>query len=250
MTTLFLLFFFTYLIYRYVMAHDNPYKLTFIFGKKGAGKSCYMVKKMLQYQKAGWNIYTDMADIKIPGVRIIQVDHLSVFQPAPHSAVFLDEVGISMDNRSFKTFPPGLRDFFKYLRKMQCCCFMNSQAYDVDKKVRDTVDNMVLQVAIGNLFSFSRPIIRSITLTEPSADSESRIADRLHFANPFSWRFFWMPAYYKYFDSKAMPSRSELPYVLPERPIALKSALKEVIDNVKNRIFSYVENRQSRFFDS
>lgn len=217
----------------YISAHDNPYKLTFIFGKKGAGKSCLMVKKMLEYRRKGWTVYTDMADIRIPGVRIIQPGYFAEFRPVPHSAVFLDEVGISFDNRSFKSFPPGLRDFFKYLRKMQCVCFMNSQAYDVDKKIRDTVDNMVLQISIANLVSLSRPILRSVTLTEPSAESESRIADVLRFAPIFSWQFFWMPSYYKYFDSKAMPFREEVPYSFPERPIPLKLALKEVIDNAK-----------------
>lgn len=232
-----LVFFILFILaYRYVRSHGNPYTLTFIFGKKGAGKSCYMVKQMLRYQRAGWNIYTDMADIKIPGVRIINVRDLSTFQPDPFSAVFLDEVGISMDNRDHKSFPPGLRDFFKYLRKMQCCCFMNSQAYDVDKKVRDTVDRMILQISIANLVSVSRPIVRSITLTEPSADAESRIADVLRFSPVFSWRFFWMPAYYKYFDSKAMPARDPIPYELPVRPIPLRPALKEVMMLVSDRV--------------
>ena len=236
MAALLFLFVLFLVVRRYIAAHDNPYKLTFIFGKKGAGKSCYMVKQMIRYQKAGWTIYTDMADIKIPDVRIIDVKNLSFFQPEPHSALFLDEVGVTMDNRDHKSFPPGLRDFFKYLRKMKCCCYMNSQAYDVDKKVRDTVDRMILQVSIVNLISVSRPIIRSVTLTEPSAEAESRIADTLRFSSVFSWQFYWMPNYYKYFDSLAMPSRDQIPYSLPERPIPLQPALKEVMDHVKARV--------------
>lgn len=187
--------------------YRNPYRLTFIFGKKGAGKSCFMVRKMLYYRKRGWNVYTDMADVKIPGVRIIDIKHLESFRPLPHSAVFLDEVGISMDNRSFKSFPPGLRDFFKYSRKMKLVIYMNSQAYDVDKKVRDTTDSMLLMQSIGSFLCICRPVIRSITLTEPSADSESRIADMLRFGPIWNWRFYYMPAYFKYFDSSAMPSR-------------------------------------------
>lgn len=104
--------------------YNNPYKLTFIFGKKGAGKSCYMVHEMLRYMKRGYHVYTDMEDCRIPGVRIISVEMLSTFRPEPNSALFLDEVGISMDNRNFKNFPPGLRDFFKYLRKMKCVCYI------------------------------------------------------------------------------------------------------------------------------
>lgn len=196
--------------------YSNPYKLVFIFGKKGAGKSCYMVHEMLKMQKKGWNIYTDMKDIYIPGVRIISVSDLIAGAPEPHSAIFLDEVGISMDNRNYKSFPSGLRDFFKYLRKMKCRLYMNSQAYDVDKKVRDTVDSMVLQTSLFNCISISRPIIRTVTLTEPSAEAESRIADCLKFTSIFSWRFYWMPSYFKYFNSLEMPQRPTMEYVLSE----------------------------------
>lgn len=194
--------------------YQNLYKLTFDFGKKGAGKSCYMVRQMHRYLRKGWNVYTDMADVKIPGVRIISVGALSEFKPEPHSLVCLDEVGISMDNRSFKSFPPGLRDFFKYVRKMQVVVIMNSQAFDVDKKVRDTTDSMLLLQSIGSLFCIARPIYRTITLTAPSAESESRIADLLRFGWIFSWRFYYMPAYFRYFDSKSMPLRQDVPYTV------------------------------------
>lgn len=199
--------------------YANPYTLTFIFGKKGAGKSCYMVREMLKLQKAGWTIYTDMPDIKIPGVRIIKSSSLSSFRPVEHSALFLDEVGISMDNREFKSFPPGLRDFFKYLRKMKCRCYMNSQAYDVDKKVRDTVDSMILQTSLFGVFSLSRPILRSITLTEATGLADSRIADSLRFGHLFSFRIYYMPKYFRYFNSLQMPQRSFISYIEPKEVI-------------------------------
>lgn len=203
-------FVFTFLNRKY----SNPYKLTFVFGKKGAGKSCYMVRQMHWYLRKGWNVYTDMADVKIPGVRIIRVGSLSEFKPEPHSLVCLDEVGISMDNRSYKSFPPGLRDFFKYVRKMQVVVIMNSQAFDVDKKVRDTTDRMLLLTSIGSLFCVARPVLRTITLTAPSAESESRIADLLRFGGVWSWRIYYMPAYFRYFDSRAMPPRADVPYTV------------------------------------
>lgn len=202
--------------------YRNPYTLTFIFGKKGAGKSCYMVREMLRLQKAGWLIYTDMSDIKIPDVRIINHKDLVVFRPEEHSALFLDEVGISMDNRDYKSFPPGLRDFFKYLRKMKCRCYMNSQAYDVDKKVRDTVDNMILQTSLFGVFSVSRPIIRSITLTEATGLADSRIADNLRFGSFFTFRIYYMPKYFKYFNSLEMPQRGLILYVSPTETIAVQ----------------------------
>lgn len=202
--------------------YRNPYTLTFIFGKKGAGKSCYMVREMLRLQKRGWIIYTDMPDIRIPDVRIIDSKQLAYFRPEERSALFLDEVGISMDNREFKSFPPGLRDYFKYLRKMKCRCYMNSQAYDVDKKVRDTVDSMILQTSLFGIFSVSRPIVRSITLTEASGLADSRIADSLRFGRFFDIRIYYMPKYFKYFNSLEMPKREFISYVLPSETVVVE----------------------------
>lgn len=236
-TFLFVAFGLIFFLSWYLKRHDNPYKLTFIFGKKGSGKSCYMVNLMLKYLKRGWVVYTDMKDIRIPGVRIFNTADLSIFKPEPHSVVFLDEVGISMDNRSYASFPPGLRDFFKYIRKMEVCCYMNSQAFDVDKKVRDTTDAMVLQVAVGNVLSISRPIIRRITLTEPSAQGDSRIADCLLFARPWHWRFYWMPKYFKYFNSKEMPDRELLPYKEPVDTIEIG---KGVLYHVRQTVGKYL----------
>lgn len=227
--------------------YRNPYTLTFVFGKKGAGKSCYMVKMMLRYLRKGWHVYTDMKDIRIPGVRIIPTKALETFRPEEGSAIFLDEVGISMDNRDFKSFPPGLRDFFKYIRKMRCCVYMNSQAFDVDKKVRDTTDRMVLQIALFDCISLSRPIKRTVTLTESTSQADSRIADELSFCGVLSWRLFWMPAYFKYFDSFEMPKRPLMMFQLPEHPMELlpwpRRILaygREVVGHVSAKVRSYI----------
>lgn len=190
----------------------NPYKLTFIFGKKGSGKSTYMVKLMLRYVKRGWNVYTDMSEVIIPGVRIIKSSDLVNFAPAGHSVLFLGEVGITYDNRNYSKFPEGLRDLFKFERKYKFRCYMDSQSYDIDKKLRDVVDGMYLQSNIGNVIGLSRPIYKSISLTEPSADSESRIAEHLKFAPFWKWKVTWMPRYHKYFDSFSAPARPAIPY--------------------------------------
>lgn len=248
MATFFVLFFgVIFLLSYFSRKYDNPYKTTFIFGKKGAGKSLLLVHYMLKYYKAGWTIYTDMRDVRIPGVRIIDSSDLTKFRPVEQSAIFLDEVGISMDNRNFKQFPPGLRDFFKYSRKMKCVVFMNSQAFDVDKKVRDTTDRMILQVSLFNCIALSRPIRRSITLTEPTAEAESRIADKLSFCGLLSWKFLWMPRYFKYFNSQEMPSREVLPYTVPDDPIEVLPWYRELILLCKEAI-SHVGSKAQSYF--
>lgn len=191
----------------------NPYRLIFIFGKKGAGKSTYMVAEMLKDLKHGWNVYTDMQDCIVPGVRIIESSsQLAAFVPESNSALYLDEVGISFDNRSYKTFDSGLRDFFKLQRKYKCKVVMNSQSFDVDKKIRDVTDSMILQTAIGNVLTLSRPIRRSVALVEATAQADSRIADNLKFESLFKWRIRFMPKYFKYFESFNAPERPYIPF--------------------------------------
>lgn len=192
--------------------YNNPYRLIFIFGKKGAGKSLYMVKQMIKYLKKGWTVYTDIDNCNLPGVRIMNAMDLSEFAPVENSAIFLDEAGILFDNRNFKNFNSGLRDFFKLQRKYKCRVFLNSQSFDIDKKIRDVTDHMGLIVSVGNVFSIYRPIRRSITLTQPSAEAESRIADKLSFESLFKWQITYLPKYFKYFDSFAAPERPPLPF--------------------------------------
>lgn len=191
--------------------YKNPYKLYFIFGKKGAGKSCLMIKKLLEYKKRGYICYTDMP-VKISGVRIIKADDLKNHWPDEKSALFLDEVGLTWDNRGFKTFDKGFTEFFKLQRKCKCVVYMNSQSFDIDKKIRDVCDGMILQTNIGNVISVSRPILRKVKLVEATGDSESRIADDLQFDKFWHYKFYYMPKYFKYFYSFDKPDRPPLPY--------------------------------------
>ena len=181
--------------------YSNPYKLLFIFGKKGAGKSTLMVKHMIKDQKRGWTIYTDMESIRLEGARVIKVADLKDHIPPPHSAVYLEEVGLTFDNRKFKDFDDGYNRLMKFLRKHKLKMYMNSQAFDVDVKIRNLTDGMVLCTAFLNCISVVRPIRRSVTLTAPTGDSESRIADKLQFDRIWNWQLVWMPRYFKYFDS-------------------------------------------------
>lgn len=214
--------------------YGNPYTLCFIFGKKGAGKSCLMIREMKKHLKRGWSVYTDMEDCRLEGVRIIDGDDLKTFVPDNNSFLCLDEVGIRFDNRQFKNFDTGFRDFFKFQRKYRVKVMMNSQSFDIDVKIRSVVDSMILQTNILNCISVSRPIRRSITLTEPSAERDSRIADRLRFAPFWQWRFYWMPKYFKYFDSFSAPDREPIPFRLPDNPYKLKRTLQKNLNRRNN----------------
>lgn len=203
---------FLYLIFLFLaIKYKNPYKLYYLFGKKGAGKSTYMVKYMIRYLKRGWTVYTDMPDVAIEGVRLINAKDLEHFTPREHSALFLDEIGLTFDNRKFKSFPDGVNQWFKFQRKYHVVCYVNSQSFDVDLKIRALIDKMYLLQSIGNVFTLVRPITRSVTLTQASSEGESRIADQLVFDKFWHWRLLYLPAYFKYFDSFSAPYRPDLP---------------------------------------
>lgn len=192
--------------------YNNPHTLVFIFGKKGSGKSTYMVSLMLQHLKRGWTVYTNMSDVCIPGVRIMNTESLKSCVPDPHSVLFIDEGGLIWDNRGYKSFDKGYTEFFKLQRKYKCKVYINSQDFDIDKKIRQLTDSMVLMSSIGGFIGVIRPIIRKVALVEASAEGESRIADNLKFGSIFSFRFLWLPKYFKYFDSFNAPARSPVPY--------------------------------------
>lgn len=192
--------------------YSNPHKLIFIFGKKGSGKSTYMVRLMLEHLRKGWHVYTNMHDVRIDGVRLMDTSLLKTCVPEPHSVLFIDEGGLIWDNRGFKTFDKGYTEFFKLQRKYKCKVYINSQDFDIDKKIRQLTDSMVLMSSIGGFIGVVRPIIRKVALVEASAQGESRIADNLKFGSLFSFRFLWLPRYFKYFDSYNAPERLPLTF--------------------------------------
>ena len=202
--------------------YNNPNKLIFIFGKKGSGKSTYMVSLMLQHFKRGWNVYTNMTDVVIPGVRVFPIEQLKTCTPEPHSVLFVDEGGLIWDNRGFKSFDKGYTEFFKLQRKYKCKVYINSQDFDIDKKIRQLTDSMVLMNCIAGCIGVVRPILRKVALVEASANGESRIADNLKFGSLFQYRFLWLPKYFKYFDSYKAPERPAIDFkAVPEEVASL-----------------------------
>ncbi|MEA5040032.1 MAG: zonular occludens toxin domain-containing protein [Clostridiaceae bacterium] len=190
----------------------NPYRLYLVFGKKGSGKSTYLVKLALRYMRKNWYVYTNMTDIMIPGVRVFNVDHLGNFVPEKNSVLLIDEVGMIWDARDYKKFQPCVRDFFKLQRHYRVLVYMASQTFDVDKKLRDLTDGMFLNVDIKRIFSIGKRIVKKIVLTESTSEAESRISENLAYAPIWTWTFTFIPKYAKYFDSHLVPELPSLPY--------------------------------------
>lgn len=191
----------------------NPYRLYLVFGKKGSGKSTYLVKLARKYMKKGWIIYTNMDELYIPGVRHFDIQHLGDFVPEAHSVLLLDEVGMIWDNRDYKVFKPQVRDFFKLQRHYKVIVYMASQTFDVDKKLRDLCDGMFLHTNFLRVFTLGKRIARKIIITESTSEAESRISENLVICPFWDWTLTYIPKYAKYFDSHVVPLKPYLEYL-------------------------------------
>lgn len=187
----------------------NPYTLTFIFAKKGQGKSTLLTKEALNHLKRGWSVYSTEP---IPGCYLVRSEDIGLYEFPEHSLLIIDEVGMIWDNRNFKSFPEYVRDWFKLQRHRKVKVIMASQSFDVDKKLRDLADNMFLVQKKFRVFSYGKRILKQLDIVEATGDSnsESRIVDQLKFD---SLLFFWcgsrtltyIPHWIPYFDSFSAP---------------------------------------------
>lgn len=190
----------------------NIYKLYLVFGKKGSGKSTYLVKLAVQHLKKGWVVYTNMDELFIPGVRHFDIKYLGDFVPEQHSLLLLDEVGMIWDNRDYKSFRAPVRDFFKLQRHYRVKVYLASQTFDVDKKIRDLTDGMFLHQNVGRVFTVGKRITRKVVVTESTSEAESRIAEDLVICPFWDWTLTFIPRWSKYFDSHAIPDLPHLEF--------------------------------------
>ena len=190
----------------------NPYKLYLVFGKKGSGKSTYLVKLAKLHICKGWLVYTNMEELFMEGVRHFDIKHLGDFVPEERSLLLLDEVGMIWDNRDYKVFQPSVRDFFKLQRHYRVKVYMASQTFDVDKKIRDLCDGMFLHVNMLRVFTVGKRIVRKVVLTQSTSQAESRISEDLIMLPFWNWTFTYIPKWSKYFDSHSIPALPHLEY--------------------------------------
>lgn len=190
----------------------DPYKLYFVFGKKGSGKTTLMCKLSFKYSKAGsqWHVFSN---IDLPGSVKIDPSSLGRISFPERSVILLDEAGLIWDARDYSKFPEYVKVYFKYQRQYKHRVYLFSQTNDVDKKIRDLTDNLYLCTCPIPCISVVRKIKRFVTLVQPDTESEGRIADGLEFI-PFWYIFFgvdafsliWIPHWIKYFKSFNPPS--------------------------------------------
>lgn len=193
-----------YVLY-YVIKFYNPYKLIFIFGRKGCGKTTFIQKYALRYKKKGYTVYSNTP--VTGGIYLYDPTKIGQLQFEPNSVVFLDEVSTIFHNRDFKSMKKDTRDFFAYLRhrKIRFYCF--SQTFNnTDKVIRDQCDQMYIMQNYLNVLSIARLIAKGPRVYSDNTAGEDHVGDGLTITPlifaPFGTRLFtWVPKYAKYFDS-------------------------------------------------
>lgn len=200
---LFLVLFFIYFTLTIIgQKYKNPYTLTLILGKCGSGKSTLLTKFALKHIKKGWNVFT--TDKSIPIGTFVDIKELPYYNFPPHSAIFIDEIGIAFDNRQFKSFTKDMTVFWKYRRHKKLRIFAASQNYDCDKKIRDTADYIYIVQNKFNIFSYGKRVLRKLCLTEAYGNQPGCISENLVFDSLLckGGRIItYIPKYIKFFNS-------------------------------------------------
>ena len=184
--------------------YKSPYKLFFVFGKKGAGKSTMLTMLAYKYNKKGRKVY---CNTEVPGTyRFDAAKDIGFVEFEPESVILIDEVSLIWDNRNFKSFKPEVGKFFRLQRHHRLIVWMFSQTFDVDKKLRDLTDRMYMLRNFAGWLSYCKEIRRQLVVVEPTDTSEARIADTLKI--PPWWTaifgtrmWIFVPRWSKYFDS-------------------------------------------------
>ena len=199
---------YVYLTRNYV----NPYKLIFLFGKKGSGKSTMLTKLAYKYKRKGWTVYTTE---HLPGLLDI-ADPRDIYKIAfpEKSCILIDEVSLIWDNRDFKSMDKKVVEWFRYQRHHKCRVYFFSQTFDIDKKLRDLADEMYLVNKYFRVFVIASHIVRKPVVVHPGPESPARIDDDM-VVDPLLLTFFggkifaFIPYWARRFNSYKLDGKEE-----------------------------------------
>lgn len=220
-----------------MVKYRNPYKLYMVFGRKGSGKTTLSMKLALEWQKKGKPVFSNM---DLPGCYKINTKEIGHIMFPRDSLLLIDEVGLVWDSRNFKSFPEEVKTFFKYQRHYRVTCYLFSQSFDVDKKLRDLTDHLYLVQNVFNCFSVARRVTKHITIVhaDKSAQGESKIVDDYSidpiFLAPFGGiKLTYIPKYAKLFKSFDPPQLNEKEFDLVPFPEKYQIRRRERLDFMK-----------------
>lgn len=201
------------------------YDITFIAAEIGSGKSCYAAKVAREhmrtvkdrykkkYKKKGWTVYSN--DF-ILGAGKINVKQLETMCAPEKSLIILDEASLEMNSRQFAKTALVLIEYFKKSRHYKNKLIMISQTFcDTDKQIRELSSKIYF---IRPIFSDSFPGLISMPVRV-----RGKLGIGLDGQPCMQYKIgmigmpYFLPRYYKYFDSFSKIERPIVPWEPWER---------------------------------
>lgn len=222
------------------------------FGVPGCGKTTTLVKIARKELKRLKRHYKEVYTINFECVGCIPIkfDDLKEYK-FNNSLILIDEITMDADNRSFKTFPKEIRDFFILHRHLGVDIIYATQNYEnVDKKIRDLTAELWYMsksvVPILRGFTTSKRIYRNININEFTSDLTLgyRFCSFLEMIFASNMEVTWRKKYYKYYDSWDELSLKDRPLYPDEEEKRIKmppSKLERFLKNGRKR-----KNRDNR----
>lgn len=204
------------------------------FGVPGVGKTTILTKiaqKELKKKKYK-NIYS--INFECSGTIHIDYSFLEKYK-IKDSLILIDEITMSADNRDFKNFSKGARDFFILHRHLGCDIIYATQNFEnVDKKIRDLtaelwyMDKSVLP--FFRRFTTAKRIFRCVNINELNSELTMgyRFCNFLEGLFTSNRLIVYRPKYYRYFDTwdeLSIKERDNIP-VMEKTPYKPRKVLK------------------------
>lgn len=195
--------------------------LTCYFGVPGCGKTTLLTKiavKELKKISKGKSKYKSVyTNFYCDGAKIIDFNNLNnciVYD----SLIIFDEITLDADNRDFKSFPKGIRDFFILHRHLGNDIIYATQSYElVDKKIRQLTQELwyMSKSVIPFIceFTSAKRIYRNININEHTSELVLgyRFCNFIESLFTRNYKCCFRRLYYKYFDSFDDSSLSDRP---------------------------------------
>lgn len=173
--------------------------------------------------------------------------------------ILLDELMLDADNRGFKQFPIGIRDFLTLHRHVGVDIIYATQAYDkVDAKIRAlTFDLWYMTKSVIPLISeltFCKRIYRRIVISEYNGDliMGYRFCNFLEMLFTTNIRIVFRRRFYKYFnsfDECQLAFRPVYKGRLWAEPYSRKKDIIQKLERLEKGIFEYVDKAKRHLPD-
>lgn len=204
---------------RLTRKYVNFWRLIFVCGPKGSGKTSDMSKRLVKAKRSGQTVY---CNVRVPGCYYIEADKdIGKYEFEENSLVLVDEAGSIWDKRSYKDFPAYVRNWFQLQRHYKLTVVLYSQDWDVDAKIRKLCDEMYILEKYFRVVSIGKGIYKKICINESTAEASSNVDHNLHYMpllSPRSRTFTFIPKWAGIFDSFVAPKLPYKPFEYIEIP--------------------------------